>query len=39
LQRAQSDALGKFDLESVMGERASVGEGRGDRRFEPNDVV
>jgi len=39
LQRAQGDALGKLDLEGVVGEGASIGEGRGDRRPESVDVV
>jgi hypothetical protein len=34
LQRTQGDALGKFNLEGVVGERARIGEGRGNRRLK-----
>ena len=39
LQRAQVDALGKLDFEGVVGERASLNEGRGDRPLKRVDVV
>jgi hypothetical protein len=39
LQRAQSGALRKFNLEGIVGERVRIAKRLGDRRSKPIDII